>query len=188
MQSGVKIKGSALGNTFKYLKEKHGIEVHDKVVQGIPEQVRKDIVAALPSSWYPVEYVGDLCASIRAVLGPSDPEINFKISRESAKATFNLVYKVFFKLGSPQYIIGKVAAVWSTLADKGSLTIHEKGDKYLVLRLLDFPYRNPEYCAQRLRGWFHAPLELSGCMITESRHTVCTSQGGPYCEWKIAWR
>jgi hypothetical protein len=56
------------------------------------------------------------------------------------------------------------------------------------MSLTDFPYRNPDYCGQRLRGWFQATLELSWCEITRSSHTACTSTGSPYCEWRFEWK
>jgi hypothetical protein len=188
MGSGVNVKGSAIANTMKYLEEKYGKEAVGKIAAALPGQTRDTIMHSLPSSWYPVEIVGDLCEVIQKDLGGSDPDFLFKVSREAAKATFNVFYKVFFKFGSPQFIIGKVASVWSTLATAGRLEIAEKGEKFVVLRLQDFPYKNSRYCSQRLTGWFHAPLELSGCEITESTHTACTSTGSPYCEWRIVWK
>ena len=185
---GVTVKGSGLGNTQKYIREKYGQAVLDKVYAAMAEPARTEVAKSLATAWYPVEHIADFIRAIKSVIGPNDQDINFKISNESAKYTFSLIYKVFFKLGSPQFIMGKVSSVWSTLCSGGKLEITDKSDKHLVLRLSDFAYRDPEYCGQRLRGWFQAPLELSGCQIVENRHTACASKGASYCEWRIAWK
>jgi hypothetical protein len=181
------IKGSGISNTLTFIKSKYGQVALDEVLAAMPDASRQSISTALATGWYPVEYIGDLISAMKGTIGKGSSDFIYTASTEAAKATFNLIYKVFFKLGSPGYIIGKVASVWRTLVNKGDLAVVEKSDKHIVVRLTDFPYKNSDYCGERLRGWFRAPLELSGCQITEAIHTACTSKGSPYCEWRFRW-
>ncbi len=188
MESGVTVKGSGIAPTMKYVREQYGDDVAERVFAALPPDVRQALRSPLASRWYPVEHVGELLEALRAHIDGNDPEILFAISRESAKNAFSMIYRVFFKLGSPAFIIGRVSSVWHTLCSKGELNVVEKDDKRIVVRLTDFPYDNPDYCGVRLRGWFHAALEVSGCDITRSEHTTCACKGAPHCEWVFEWR
>lgn len=187
MSSGVLIKGSGITNTLTFIKSEYGNTALEEVLSAMPEPSRQAISTTLATRWYPVEHMGELLSAMKQTIGKGNPTFIYTVSTQAAKTTFNLVYKVFFKLGSPGYIIGKVASVWSTLVNKGELSVVEKGNKHLVVRLTDFPYKNGDYCQERLRGWFRAPLELSGCKIIEATHTACTSRGDAWCEWRFTW-
>jgi len=187
MSSGALIKGSGITNTINFVKSKYGTSALEEVLAAMPDPSRQAIASTLATGWYPVEQIGDLLTAMKTTIGKGKPDFLYSVSIDASKATFNLVYKVFFKLGSPSYIISKVTSVWSTLVNKGELKVVDKSDKHIIVRLTDFPYKNTDYCAERLRGWFRAPLELSGCTITEASHTACTSKGAPYCEWKYRW-
>jgi hypothetical protein len=187
-RSDINVKGSGFAYTLEYIQSAYGEAAAAQVLARLSEPSRQTITFALASGWYPVELVGELMAAIRAELERNDPKIIVTVSRESAKATFNRVYKLFFKLGSPAFIVRRVASVWSTIVSAGSLAVVEHGDRHLVVRLTDFAYQNPDYCGQRLLGWFCAPLELSGCELVEAEHTACTAHGAPHCEWRFAWR
>lgn len=186
--SGVKVKGSGFAHTMEFIRKQYGKDALERVINALPDESRATIASAMPSFMYPVEYVGDFVAAMKKTLAPNDPDFIFRASVESSKATFSIVYKIFIRLGTPGFIIGKVSSVWSTLCTHGKLEVVEKSDKHLVIRLSDFPYRNTDYCDQRLRGWFQGALETSGCRITENIHTTCTSRGGAFCEWRIRWK
>lgn len=187
MDSGVTVKGSGIAPTMKYIREHHGDDAAERIFAALPPDVRQALRSPLASRWYPVEYVGELMKAIQAHMG-SDDDTLFAISRDSAKSAFSMIYKVFFKLGSPAFIIGRVSSVWGMLCSAGHLSVPEKDNKRLLIRLTGFPYRNPAYCGIRLRGWFHAALEVSGCDITRGEHTMCACNGAPHCEWVFEWR
>ncbi len=187
MTSGISVKSSGLVNTCKYINKTYGDDVMEDIFSRMPEESSKALRNVMATTMTPIEYTGELVNAIKEVLGKEGADINFKIANESAKGAFSMIYKIYFKLGDPQVIIKKAANAWSSLISKGRLEIIEQGNKHLKARLIDFSYDNTEYCGQRLRGWMQAPLELSGCRITENIHTACRSKGDPYCEWKIAW-
>lgn len=187
MASGVQVKGSGIAPTMKFIRKKYGDEKADQVLARLSDEVRRTVTVPLAGTWYPVEHVGELCTAIRAVLSTDTPDCLFEIARESATDAFNLIYRVFFRLGSPAFIVKRVASVWGSLCDSGTLSVADHGSTHLVVRLDEFPYKNPDYCAERLRGWFQAALEVSGCDITTSRHTKCVAHGHECCEWRFEW-
>ena len=188
METQVKVKGSGIGYTKEYIVKKYGKETMDRIMSFLPEDAAATVQNAIPSAWYPIEHMGHLTDGIKRVVGAKERYAVFEISRESAKTTFSTLYKIFFKLGNPSFIMDRVASVWRNMASEGDLSVVERGDKFVVVRLSNFPYRHPDYCGHRLRGWFHAVLELSGCEITKSKHTKCTSNNDSHCEWRFEWK
>jgi hypothetical protein len=188
VSSEVKVKGSGFEYTKKYIVDRYGRETFDRILSQMPAEAARAVDHSIPSSWYPVQYAGDLANGIKRVLGGSQKHPIFEISKEGAKATFSLIYKMFFRLGSPGFILDRVTSVWKNMSTAGELSVVERGDKFVVVRLKNFPYKNPDYCGERLRGWFHATLELSGCDMVKSVHTRCTSNGSDCCEWRFEWK
>lgn len=184
---GAKVKGSSFSVPLQYVAKTYGADRLKKALERLPEQMRSDITRGLPSLWYPVEYVGELTSALRMELGPRDPNFVFQLTTNSAKQTFGAVYKLFIRLGSPEFIVGRIAAVYRTMCDTGELQVIDKQPRQITMRLTGFPYRNPDYCGHQLRGWFQGPLELSGCKIVENVHTICACRGSPHCEWRVRW-
>ncbi len=186
MACGVKVKGSGFGPTKAAIVKAYGRSRLEGVMGRLPAKLQDEMRSPLASCWYPVEYVGELMEAIKAEFA-GDPDVLYRISLESSKNTFNLAYRIFIKLGTPSFIIGKASNVWSTACNSGRLEVVETGDKYIMVRLSDFGYRNVDYCGERLRGWFQGPLELSGCRNVVGIHTTCVMRGAAHCEWRYQW-
>lgn len=187
MASGIQVKGSGFVHTLDYLEAEYGVEVVQDIYGAMTPEGARTVKRALVMTMYPVEFVGEFLDAIKAVLGRQDPEINFKINLAAARASFSTLYKLFFRLGRPAYIIGKAASVFGRFASEGSLDVVQSDKGLVSLRLTNFSYQHPEFCQHRLRGWYQAPLELSGCHIIASEHPRCVVRGDPYCEWRYRW-
>lgn len=129
-------------------------EVVQEIYSQMSPEGAKIVRRSLVMSMYPVEYVGDLLDAIKLVLGAEDPEINFKINLAAAKASFSTIYKVFFRLGRPGYIISKAASLFGRFASQGKLSVLDNEKNLVSLRLADFDYQHSEFCGHRLRGWY----------------------------------
>lgn len=188
MACGIKFNGSGFLNTKTSLLKNHGPEKVERILSTMSTEAQRSARFALASTQYPVEHISEFLAAIKQVLGPDDPELNFKISKQAAKDTFSMLYKLYFKLGKPQAIINKAASIWTNLCNSGRLLVDTPRPRQVVLTLMDFDYIDPEFCGQRLRGWYQAPLELSGCTVTESLHCHCRAFGDSVCRWRFSWR
>ncbi|MDF1561490.1 MAG: hypothetical protein P1V51_00520 [Deltaproteobacteria bacterium] len=185
--SGIQVKGSGFVHTLDYLKAKHGPAAVEAIFAAMSPEAAQTARTALFMTLCPVEHVGEFLDAIKWVLGPDDPEINYKISLASAKQSFSRVYAIFFRLGKPGYIISKAAAVYEKMITQGRLVIVESQKDSVTLRLEGFAYKHPEWCNHRLRGWYQAPLELSGCTIKEAVHHTCVLRGDSNCQWRYRW-
>lgn len=189
MKSGIEGKANAIFTTLDYLNIRYGKERTASVLSHLASENREAIENAILSSWLPIEVVGDLLNGIKTEFGGElGAEANFVIGLEAAKISYSTVYKIMFRLGNPGFIIRRAAGLYSTFLSQGTLDVVESEKGRLRLQLSDFSYINQEYCAQRLRGFMQATLELSGCTITESSHPVCRSDGAEHCEFLYTWQ
>jgi hypothetical protein len=172
---------------MKFLRRKFGQDTVDRITARMSEEARKTSSTALVGSMYPIEHLGELIDAVAAELGIENPEINFRIARESFKTTFSLLYKILLKFGNPHFILKRTDAVWRKFASAGNLKCVEESDGRAVVRLTNFDFENEELCSQRLRGGFQALLELSGCKVIDAQHSACRVRGDPYCEWLFTW-
>jgi len=188
MASDVTVKGSTLLYTIKWIKKNHDVQTFEQILAALPEETRKHVQGALVGAMFPVT---DLCLfleAIKKVIAPNDPEINYRIGHASFNDAFSIVYKVFLKFGSPEFVLEKATLLWKNFSASGTLSCPELAPGRAVLRMVDFPYHHPEFCQQRLRGGFQAVIELCGVKIKESRHPTCCLRGDPYCEWLYNWK
>ena len=72
---------------------------------------------------------------------------------------------------------GKARLLDATLSFLRRQESRHRGDKGCGRYASAFAYRNPDYCGQRLLGWFCAPLELSGCEIAAGVHQKKLHEG-----------
>ena len=188
MSTGITFNGMGILNTKNYITKTYGKETTERILTSMSIEAQGSVRFALGSAKYPVEHVSEFLGAIKKTIDPKDPDINFKISNECAKATFSLLYRLYFKFGNPTKIIQKAASVWNNLCNTGKLEVDVPSDNEVLITLKAFPYADPEFCGQRLMGWYQAPLELSGCKNVKGQHIACQSRGAPHCVWRYSWK
>jgi hypothetical protein len=95
-------------------------------------------------------------------------------------------YKIFFKFGSPQFIIDKASQVFSTYYPEGVLKVAESSAHRCVLHLVKFPepYRIVE---MNIGGWMDGAFELMGKKERTVEITRCMTKGDPITEFVATW-
>jgi len=183
----VRAKGTTLIATVRYIKDRHGPAGLEHCLAGMPEaflaQARNGFLA---SSWYPFSDLVALMRAARRELGAADPRILWNVGRASADFGLNTVYKVFMKVGSPEFIVNKAMTVFPNYYDQGKFTVIESNKRLAIGQLAEFPEPAPELC-ERIQGFFDRMLELSGATKIELTHPECMARGGKVCRYEGRW-
>ncbi len=181
------VKGTAVQSSLRYVGERFGQETLARIV-GRLERPDREVLgqAILPSSWYPMSAFLHFMQEARRELGPKDPELLRQMGRASCDYGMTTVYRVFFKLGSPEFVIGRASGVFSSYYDTGSVRIVERGPGLAIVELADFDGAGPEFC-ERLHGWMERILELAGARNVRSAHSSCVHRGGAVCRFEGRW-
>jgi len=181
------VKGTAVLGTIRFIKETFGDEGLSRVVGHLDEQDRTRMEAVvLASAWYPVSFLLALMKAAKKEFGDQMPEVVTNIGRASADYAHTTVYKLVFKVGSPQWIISKASTIFSSFYDQGQMVVTEKGPKFANVEMRDFGEPAPEFC-ERIAGWIVRTFELSGAKDVQLRHVTCVCKGAKVCRFEGTW-
>ncbi|MDM7926156.1 MAG: hypothetical protein QUS35_09080 [bacterium] len=110
----------------------------------------------------------------------------FESGKFSASLALKGFYKIFFKFGSPQFIIDRSARVFSNYYPEGEMRVAGSSSGRCVLQIVRFPepYRLLEV---NIGGWVEGALELLGkqgsVQVTRSM-----AMGDPLTEYVATWK
>jgi len=180
------VKGTAITASLRYLRERFGEEPAAHVRQGLPRADRLTLEGAiLASSWYPASLLLRLMEEAEWQLGSKQPELARHMGRASADYGLTTVYRILFKLGSPEFIIGGAASVFASYWDTGRLVEEEHARGRAVFTLQDFQGA-AAFCA-RILGWMERTLELAGARDVRVVHASCVHRGEAECRFEGTW-
>ncbi|MEB2312415.1 MAG: hypothetical protein OZ921_08520 [Sorangiineae bacterium] len=105
---------------------------------------------------------------------------------EIAKGDIPTLYRAFFRLGTPSFVMKKLPVVYRQYFRRGGLVVETSaGSVEITLADLTMPVY---LCAYGITGWFDAMLELVGARAAQVEHRACVHRGDAACVWRGAWR
>jgi len=181
------IKGTAVQSSLRYVQERFGDAPLAGVLAALPETDRQALgQGVLASSWYPMGTFLRFMQEAERQLAAQEPDVVRKMGRASCDYGITTVYKIFFKVGSPEFIISRAARVFSSYYDTGELRIVETGPGLAVVDLVGFEGGAPQFC-ERILGWMQRTLELAGAKNLRSTHSTCVHRGDGACRFEGSW-
>jgi hypothetical protein len=158
-----KIKGSMLVNRLKFIDERGNPEKKQKVISLLSPEFQKEVLKGiLAVTWYPLDYVTQIVKAIDQVLGKGDMGLYEDIGYHSAAQAARGIYSLFFKLGSPEFIMNKAPTLWRQLMDNGECYVQFLGNKKLIIGIRGMEMKMSIEVFLGLKGWTCALLEKSG--------------------------
>jgi hypothetical protein len=97
-----------------------------------------------------------------------------------------VVYKIFFRVGSPQFTMKRATAMFRNYYDEGICRSPVAEAGHGVVEVTGIRPQWPEFC-ERVHGWLHRILELSGARKITTEHTACIGRGDPACLFEGRW-
>ncbi len=182
------VKGTAVLGTIRFIKETFGDEGLARVKAHLSseDQQRMDDTI-LSSAWYPVSFLLALMRAANKEFGAQMPDIITQIGRASADYAHTTVYKLVFKVGSPQWIISKASVIFSSFYDVGQMVVTESGPGFANVEMRDFGEPAPEFC-ERIAGWIVRTFELSGAKDLRLPQVKCACKGDKVCRFEGTWK
>lgn len=180
------IRGSALIPRINYLKTTWSA-AWPAIVEAVTPATRDMIeVHPLATGWYPFEQFVDLMETADRIAGKGDLELVRVLGHHAATANLSTVLRIFVRLGSPEYILGKAAKVWSLYHDTGRCETESLGPKSLAVQIFEHGAPHRTLCTTLL-GWVRAYLEATGCKAVIVRETRCRLAGSDRCRYEGQW-
>jgi hypothetical protein len=183
----VKFKGAAWKPITEFVKMKFGEDGFRRVLESVSPECREIASAKiLVNSWYDLRLVEEFIAQADRVLGTGDLGMAGDMGRYSAEFGIKTIYKIFMKVGTPEFVLKRCSTIWKRYYSRGEMKLIHLEPGHVIVRLTDMGIVSRVLCA-RVTGWMKKTLAMTGAKGTTVEHTVCTSRGDPHCEWQGRW-
>ncbi|MEJ5166496.1 MAG: hypothetical protein WHV67_05660 [Thermoanaerobaculia bacterium] len=181
------IKGIALKSTINYIRLKLDREAFLKFKEELSAGSKNIFeTSVLSSSWYDINLLVEIMSKIPEILKRDPKEVWWEMGRHSCEDGLNTVYKIFYKLGSPEFIIKRASQVFNNYYSQGDFFVVSHSLNSAQVQIKNFPLPHPCICT-RISGWMERAIELSGGKNVSVKHSLCIFQKASLEEWKANW-
>jgi hypothetical protein len=182
-----KIKGAVLLDSIKSIKARGGDTELARITGKLEGNAKAVFEGPIyPWGWYPLDAFTDfLEADIRETAN-GNPEALIARSEKVIEAQLRGIYRVFVKLGSPGYVVKRIASVHQTYFDGTQVIADVEDNSRATIKYVGFRGRHRilEYA---IIGFYRKALEISGAKQAAVRFSVPISDETPYSELTITW-
>src|SRR5882724_13402402 len=158
----VQIKGSAIQETINQVKRRSGDDSLKKILNLLDDEARKvfegDIFA---STWYSLDLFTRFLEIEIKVLANGNEEMVTKGSEAVIERQLKGIYKAFVKLGSPEFVIKRIAAVHATYFQGVPIEVQMQEKNRAVVKYTGFEKQH-RIMGFAIVGFFKKALEISG--------------------------
>ncbi len=184
----MRVKGSALKARARWAHEQ-GDAVWQALLEGLSPEARETTEEGfLASAWYEYELFVEICEELDRQHGQGDQQFCYQLGRWACDANLPTLYRLFFKLGNPHFIIKRAASAWRVNYDEGEVLILREQEKSVTFEIRGVPRPTRAHCLSVL-GWTVRASELSGAVVDEaSIKTTCQADGDEVCSFAFSWK
>jgi hypothetical protein len=183
----LKGKGVSFQHLREFVKKTFGDDAWEMAV-GIVDPESRAIMSGdiLASAWYPYTAYIDVQRIVVERLMGGDVRRAREIGAYDLEAGLNGVYRAFYRIGTPAFIIRMSALLWRQYFNLGKMVIESSGPGHAIARIEGFvpPY---EGCCWDIFGSMVRGLELSGAKSIQADHTACPLKGDSVIRYEARW-
>jgi hypothetical protein len=184
----VEIKGAVILDSFHAVKTRSGEEIYNGIIRLLDEQTRKlfkkNIIIA--SGWYPLDaFLQFVKFDIKLTANGNENEL---ISRSEAIIEDQLkgIFKAFVKLGSPEFVLKRIAIVHKTYFRGVSIDIRMEGSNKAIIKYTGFEKQH-RLIGLTIIGFYKKAMEISGAKNVEAKFAVPIEDDKGYSELEVTW-
>jgi hypothetical protein len=182
------VKGSAIESRVLWVRLHHGEEGVVRLCERLSPAARA-VVLEPPhkASWYPFPVFVELNETIDQVFGKGDLSIVTELGRHGADANLTTVYRLFYMVGTPKWILDRASRLWDLHYDSGRLTVVRYPGNEIEVHIRDFATPHITHCLS-VYGWCWRSLELSGAKDIHGEEVSCRTRGDAECVFHATWK
>lgn len=186
-QTMLHIKGTVVLDTMEAIKARAGKDELERIMAQLDQETKEIFQRPIsPSSWYSCDaFARFLEADIRETASGNEAEL-IKRSEAVIEKQLRGIYKMFVRIGSPEFVIRRIAAVHATYFDGVQIIPEMKGPKSATIQYVGFS-RNHRIMGFAIIGFFKRALEISGAKKVDVHFTVPIEAGEKFCELALLW-
>lgn len=186
---GVKeIKGSAIVGTITQIKKLYGESEYQNLLGLLNENDKKIFNATiLASLWYPINSFVNLLEADVSYFHNGNREQLQKGTEDIVSKQLSGIYKLFVKLGSPEYIVKKIGLINNSYFRGIDLEIVSSDTGNYIGKYYGFD-KNHHIFEYIITGFYKRALEISGAKNIKIKFTTPISAGKDFAEIQVNWQ
>lgn len=170
-----------------WVQLEHGAAGMDRLRAQTSPELRASLDAGIAKAkWYPFEQFLELNILLDRLFGNGDLDLVRTLGRYGADANLTTIYRLFYKVGTTHWILGRAVRLWSAHYDSGVLEILTRGPGTAVMRIRDFATPHRVHCLS-VGGWAERAVELSGAKNVVLSEPACRANGDDICQLEARW-
>jgi hypothetical protein len=179
------VRGVAVLNAIRFVREVYGPDRHDAVVATLPLDRQATFLGQVrEASWEPLaDFVAYMDAA-QQLLAPGEPAFFVELGRFAGRLE-RLASNFGVMVADPMTAIRMGPTVWRSFHDTGRLEVEVLGPREAVATLFDFP-ASRAMCGRRCGAW--ETLVSTPELQDEVSEPRCRLDGHPACETRVVWR
>jgi len=183
----IEIKGSVLSDSIHAVKERSGEQIYNNIIDQLDEQSKKIFEQnILATSWYPLDsFVKFLELDIQ-LTAYGDKKQLIRRSEAVVEKQLTGIYKLFVKLGSPEFVLNRISIIHKSYFKGVSIDIQMEGANTAILRYSGFEKQH-ELIGLVIIGFFKKALEISGANGVITKYSTAIEDGKGYCDLVVTW-
>ena len=171
--------------------EHHGQEGLDAIISELGAYGRMLMRSEIDKhAWYNYPLFIELGEVLDRRYGTGDMTLNIELGRWGAKLNTPNIFRMFIKLGSPEWVMTRAANLWSEHFTEGTVAVsYDKGEGGSVaeLEITDWPVPHLAL-SYAVLGFAIAAIEMSGAADVRGELLACRSLGGDSTKIRVHYR
>jgi hypothetical protein len=183
------VKGSALASRVLWVRLNHGAAGVERLAHQVSPPLRQLVEQGVKMArWYPFELFLELNTTIDRIYGNGDGSLVRQLGYHGAGANLATIYRLFYRVGSVMWILGRAARLWNAHYDSGRLEVRARGagGGEAELDIIDYDQPSCIHC-DAVMGWCQRSIELSGGHDTTVERAQCRRTGDALCRIRAKW-
>ena len=158
----MEVKGLAIVSTLEFIKREYGEEAAQEILDQLPEE-QQTLFAfkGCKALWYPFDVYKNVSTLVMNKFGNGDVKFLRKIGANTAEHDAKVIVKLFYRIGTPQFIVRLGTWAYRRYFSEGEVTVRESHKGKTVFEIYKSSVIDPIHY-ERVAGWMNRAIELSG--------------------------
>ena len=185
----MEVKGTAIITLPPFIKERFGEGGFNRWIDGLTPEAREVYQSSvLASSSYPlkrflIEPLRKMCSLFYA----GDLKGARESGRFSADYSLKGIYKIFVKLGSPEFMLRRAGSILPLYYTPSEMKVMECRTGQGIMQITKFREMD-QVLEIRIAGWMERAIEISGGKQPNIKITKSLAGGDPLSEFLATWK
>jgi hypothetical protein len=183
-----RIRGSLFQSLPEFVKKRFGQHRWEEFLRRVDPVAAEPLRSGMQAlNWYPFLVVASAADAMVAMSADGEGDATLqKFAVHNLDRATNLIFRAIFKMGSPEFMVGKSDQVWKKYYSTGRMVVEDSSPTKARVRLYDFPDITQTYSKVVMYA-IEAVIVKAGGRTTYRQITHDVNAGDDFCEFSYAW-